>query len=100
MRWTTASIVRSVVIPRSSPPGRALAVPFWPRRARLSRSSVTAVDDVEVAMRSSAGDPEWGFGPVRVGRHECDAWVAYYRHEWAALLRAAVGMVHAGFGMG
>ena len=39
------------------------------------------------------------FDPVRVGQHECDAWVAYYRHEWPAFLRAAVEMVHAGFGM-
>jgi hypothetical protein len=30
------------------------------------------------------------FDPRRVGRLECDAWVAYYRREWLALLRAAV----------
>jgi hypothetical protein len=39
------------------------------------------------------------FDPVVLAHHECDAWVAYYRHEWAAFLRAAVGMVQAGFGM-
>jgi hypothetical protein len=39
------------------------------------------------------------FDPVAVGRLECDAWAAYYRREWAGFLRAAVGMVRAGFGM-
>ena len=39
------------------------------------------------------------FDPVVVGRRECDAWAAYYRHEWATLLKASVGMVSAGFGM-
>lgn len=40
------------------------------------------------------------FDPVAVGRLECDAWAAYYRREWIPFLRAAVGMVSAGFGMG
>ena len=40
------------------------------------------------------------FDPVAVGSLECDAWAAYYRREWVPFLRAAVGMVHAGFGMG
>ena len=39
------------------------------------------------------------FDPVRLGGMECDAWVAYYRRQWARFLRAAVGMVHEGFGM-
>ncbi len=37
------------------------------------------------------------FDPRRVGRLECDSWVAYYRHEWPALLRAAVGLVRETF---
>jgi hypothetical protein len=37
------------------------------------------------------------FDPVTVGRSECAAWAAYYRHEWIAFLRSAVGMVSAGF---
>jgi len=41
----------------------------------------------------------WTFDPVEVGRRECDAWAAYYRHEWARFLPAAVGMVRAGFRM-
>jgi hypothetical protein len=35
---------------------------------------------------------------VRLGHQETDAWAAYYRHEWATFLRAAVGMVRTGFG--
>jgi hypothetical protein len=30
------------------------------------------------------------FDPRRVGSLECDAWVAYYRREWATFLRAAI----------
>ena len=39
------------------------------------------------------------FDPVALGNRECDAWVAYYRHEWATFLAAAVAMVRIGFGM-
>ena len=39
------------------------------------------------------------FDPVAVGNRECDAWIAYYRHEWRRFLVAAVGMVSAGFGV-
>ncbi len=39
------------------------------------------------------------FDPERVGRLETDAWAAYYRRAWWTFLRAAVGMVDAGFGM-
>jgi hypothetical protein len=37
---------------------------------------------------------------VRVGNLETDAWAAYYRRAWVPFLKAAVGMVGAGFGMG
>jgi hypothetical protein len=30
------------------------------------------------------------FDPRRVGSLECDAWVAYYRRQWLAFLRAAI----------
>ena len=40
------------------------------------------------------------FDAVEVGQRETDAWAAYYRHDWAAFLRASVAMVAAGFGMG
>jgi hypothetical protein len=39
------------------------------------------------------------FDPVVLGGQECDAWAAYYRHEWRPFLTAAVGMVRTGFGM-
>jgi hypothetical protein len=39
------------------------------------------------------------FDPVRLGRHECDVWAAYYRHEWRQVLVGSVGMVATGFGM-
>ena len=39
------------------------------------------------------------FDPVRLGRHECRAWAAYYQRWWLAVLGHAVGMVRAGFGM-
>jgi hypothetical protein len=42
----------------------------------------------------------WAFDPVVLGQAETDAWAAYYRHEWAAFLRAALAMVRAGFGLG
>ncbi|MBV9817880.1 MAG: hypothetical protein JOZ07_05960 [Solirubrobacterales bacterium] len=32
------------------------------------------------------------FDPRRVGALECRAWVAYYRREWLALLRAAIAL--------
>ena len=40
------------------------------------------------------------FDPVAVGNLETDAWVADYRRDWRAFLKASVGMVGAGFGMG
>jgi hypothetical protein len=50
-------------------------------------------------MRARTQGPR-AFDAVAVGQCETDAWAAYYRHEWAAFLRASVGMVAAGFGMG
>ena len=38
--------------------------------------------------------------PVRVGRAECDAWVAYYRRDWPKMLAGALGMVRHGFALG
>ena len=39
------------------------------------------------------------FDPRRVGSLECDAWVTYYRREWPAFLRAAVGLTRHTFGL-
>lgn len=41
----------------------------------------------------------WSFDPVRLGGHECDAWVGYYRRDWRTVLTSAVGMVRVGFGL-
>lgn len=48
---------------------------------------------------SGRGDP-WSFDPARLGGHECDAWVGYYRRDWRLVLTAAYGMVRTGFGLG
>lgn len=40
------------------------------------------------------------FDPDAVGNAETDAWASYYRREWWPFLKAAVGMVREGFGMG
>jgi hypothetical protein len=40
------------------------------------------------------------FDPERVGRLECDAWVAYYRRRWARFLWAAVSLTRETFGLG
>jgi hypothetical protein len=51
-------------------------------------------------MTERATNPSpWTFDPVTLGRRECDAWAAYYRHEWPQFLTAAVGMISTGFGM-
>lgn len=53
-------------------------------------------------MRTTADRPTtpWTFDPIRLGGHECDAWIGYYRRDWRLVLRAATGMVDAGFGLG
>ena len=40
------------------------------------------------------------FDAVALGRLETRAWAAYYRREWWPALKAFVGMVDAGFGLG
>jgi hypothetical protein len=39
------------------------------------------------------------FDPGRIADLEYRAWVGYYRRQWRHVLAAAVGLVHAGFGM-
>jgi hypothetical protein len=51
---------------------------------------------VPVLTRHSPRD----FDPVALGRLETRAWASYYRHEWGRALRAFVGMVDHGFGLG
>ena len=40
------------------------------------------------------------FDPLRVGRLECDAWVAYYRRRWPRFLAAAIALTRQTFGLG
>jgi hypothetical protein len=40
------------------------------------------------------------FDPVALGRLETLAWASYYRREWLPALRAFVGMIDQGFGLG
>src|SRR5450755_412746 len=47
----------------------------------------------------AGGQPGWSFDRVRLGAHECDAWVGYHCRNWGPVLTAAVGMVRVGFGM-
>jgi hypothetical protein len=51
--------------------------------------------------RSSYDGPSvrWDFDPAAIARAESDAWVTYYRHEWARMLSASVRLVHHGFRM-
>jgi hypothetical protein len=50
---------------------------------------------------SAAGGPSRlrSFDPGRIADLEYRAWVGYYRRQWLQVLAAAVGLVHAGFGM-
>jgi hypothetical protein len=43
--------------------------------------------------------PHRAFDPRLVGSLETTAWVTYYRHEWVAFLRAAIGLTRHAFGM-
>jgi hypothetical protein len=43
--------------------------------------------------------PHRAFDPRLVGGLECAAWVAYYRREWLAFLRSAIGLTRHTFGL-
>jgi hypothetical protein len=66
------------------------------------------VDAVLLRLFPSAGHSEAvsirrgprAFDPEAVGNAETDAWASYYRREWWPFLKAVVGMVQDGFGMG
>jgi hypothetical protein len=51
------------------------------------------------SLRRDGGMPHRSFDPRRLGRLECNAWVSYYRREWLAFLRAAVGLTRHTFGL-
>jgi hypothetical protein len=48
---------------------------------------------------ASAAKPHRAFDPRRVGGLEADAWVAYYRREWVALLRSSIALTRHIFGL-
>lgn len=53
------------------------------------------------SVPGAAGRPSRlrSFDPGRIADLEYRAWVGYYRRQWLQVLAAAVGLVHAGFGM-
>ena len=48
---------------------------------------------------TTAASPMRSFDPHAVGTYECRAWETYYQRQWAAFLRASVGMVRSAFRM-
>ena len=55
-----------------------------------------------VTGKVSVGAPSRlrSFDPVRVADLEYQAWVGYYLRQWPRVLRASVGLVRVGFGLG
>ncbi len=53
------------------------------------------------SLPGQAGGPSRlrSFDPGHIADLEYRAWVAYYRRQWLQVLTAAVGLVHAGFGL-
>jgi len=56
--------------------------------------------DHAVVVRIIGGPGVHSFDADTLGEHECDAWVAYYRHDWRTLLSASITLVAEAFGMG
>ena len=54
-----------------------------------------------MGLDASAGTPGRlrSFDPLRVADLEFRAWVGYYLRDWPGVLRASIGLVHAGFRM-
>jgi hypothetical protein len=73
----------------SGPPPTARFAALLPPRVRRPRPA------------SPGGGPGRlrSFDPARVADQEFRAWVSYYRRDWLGVLRAAVGLVRAGFRM-
>jgi hypothetical protein len=59
------------------------------------------VGNARAAVRASArrGKAHRGFDPRRIGRLECEAWIAYYRREWITLLVSSVGLTREMFAL-
>jgi hypothetical protein len=78
--------------------GPALSAVVTDAAGREARCAVTGLQTTggRRLRRHSPRD----FDAVALGRLETQAWAAYYRREWGAALKAFVGMVDAGFGLG
>jgi hypothetical protein len=74
-------------------------VPFLVIVLRIIVFRRRLVVGVDMARGAVTGTGPRDFDPVAIGQRECDVWASYYRHEWLAFLRAAVGMVRVSFGM-
>jgi hypothetical protein len=64
-----------------------------PRRRRKAKAGA------QVRRLARQVKPHRAFDPRRVGNLEAVAWVTYYRHEWFAFLRAAIGLTRHTFGL-
>jgi hypothetical protein len=64
-----------------------------PRRRRKAKAGA------QIRRLAGAAKPHRAFDPRRVGNLETVAWVTYYRHEWFAFLRAAIGLTRHTFGL-
>jgi hypothetical protein len=58
-----------------------------------------AVTPRRAGVQTPSVKPHRSFDPRKVGQLECEAWVAYYRREWPALLCAAVALTRHTFGL-
>jgi uncharacterized protein YndB with AHSA1/START domain len=83
-----------------------LLVPLFRRQTRqdLERFKVwvqgeLSADAPAPGLREASVKRHRAFDPRRVGELECTAWVAYYRRDWLAFLRSAVGLTRHTFGL-
>jgi len=79
---------------------------------RAADYSTYSTDSVRVGLNVSAYSiprrrrrpasrvkPYRAFDPRHVGELESNAWVSYYRREWVAFLRSAIGLIRHTFGL-
>ena len=59
----------------------------------------SAVAMRNLGNRQGPGSSMRNFDPLRVGRLETAAWVAYYRRQWGRFLAAALGLTRQAFGL-
>src|SRR2546421_5885554 len=64
-----------------------------PRRRRTARAGA------QIRRLAGTVKPHRAFDPRRVGNLETVAWVTYYRQEWFAFMRAAIGLTRHSFGL-